>query len=202
VSHVLSCRCGTVKGVVAESAKVNRCVCYCRDCQAFAHHLGQAGQVLDADGGSDVIQTVPANVTITQGQSKLACIRLSPKGLLRWYASCCNTPIGNTPPTFKVSFVGLVHSCLDGGGESLDASFGPVRCWGFTDSARRPPAVKSTSLVAFLMRLVPMILAARLTGRYQTTPFFSAVTGVPVVTPHVLTAAERERAYQLVDQKA
>jgi hypothetical protein len=37
---------------------------------------------------------------------------LSDKGMLRWYASCCNTPIGNTSRDFKVSHVGLLHNCL------------------------------------------------------------------------------------------
>ena len=36
-SHPLQCQCGTIKGAVANPGNANRCVCYCRDCQAFAH---------------------------------------------------------------------------------------------------------------------------------------------------------------------
>jgi hypothetical protein len=127
VNHPLHCRCGTLKGYVVHSAGVNRCVCYCRDCQAFAHFLGRPGEILDARGGTDVIQTRPANVIFTQGRDALACMRLTERGLLRWYAACCNTPIGNTLANHRVSFVGLVHSCLEGPGASLDDSFGPIR---------------------------------------------------------------------------
>jgi hypothetical protein len=99
MNHPLQCRCGTLKGYVVHSAGVNRCVCYCSDCQAFAHFLGQPSEILDAQGGTDVIQTRPANVTFTQGQSALACMRLTERGLLRWYAACCNTARfrGNVP---------------------------------------------------------------------------------------------------------
>ena len=127
MSHPLQCRCGTFKGYVAQPERVNRVVCYCRDCQAFAHFLDGANDILDAQGGSDVIQAIPANVTFIAGTEALACMRLSEKGLLRWYVKCCNTPIGNTVANYRVSFIGLVHSCLDSTGESLDASFGPVR---------------------------------------------------------------------------
>jgi hypothetical protein len=60
----LSCRCGTVRGRVAEASpsSVNRIVCYCVDCQAFAHHLRRA-DVLDAHGGSDIVQVAPARLT-------------------------------------------------------------------------------------------------------------------------------------------
>jgi hypothetical protein len=34
-------------------------------------------------------------------------MRLSDKGLLRWYARCCNTPIANTPANYKASFAGI-----------------------------------------------------------------------------------------------
>jgi hypothetical protein len=138
MSHPLQCRCGTLKGYVTHPERVNRAVCYCRDCRAFAHFLGRANDILDAQGGSDVIQAIPANVTFIAGTEALACMRLSEKGLLRWYTRCCNTPIGNTVAKYRVSFVGLVHSCLDSTGESLDASFGPVRMW-VSLRARRYP---------------------------------------------------------------
>ena len=92
MNHSLRCRCGTLRGYVSHPEDVNRGVCYCKDCQAFAHFLETADSVLDSAGGTEVIQTTPANVTITQGQSKLACVRLRNKGLLRWYTSCCKTP--------------------------------------------------------------------------------------------------------------
>jgi hypothetical protein len=120
LNHPLQCRCGTVKGYVSDPQTVNRAVCYCRDCQAFAHFLGRAADILDAQGGTDVIQTLSARVIFSEGREVLACMRLSRNGLMRWYTTCCNTPIGNTLPNFRFSFVGLIHSCLESGDVPLE----------------------------------------------------------------------------------
>ena len=190
MSYPLQCRCGTVKGVVADTRRANHAVCYCRDCQAFAHFLGRAEEILDERGGSDIVQVLPKKVTFSQGIDKLACIRLTDKGLLRWYASCCRTPIGNTLATPKLSFVGLVHNCLKGGGASLSDAFGPVRVWVNTKSAHGEPKPKTRGLGATGAWFFGTVLPARFNGDYRTTPFFHVSTGVPIVTPRVLSAEE------------
>ena len=73
MSHPLQCRCGTLKGFVDNPSTANRAVCYCKDCQAFAHFLGRSADVLDERGGSDVVQILPKNITFTQGVESLAC---------------------------------------------------------------------------------------------------------------------------------
>lgn len=198
MNHPLQCRCGTLKGYVAQPGSVNRGVCYCRACQAFAHFLGRAGEILDAKGGTDVVQTSPARLTLTQGREMLACMRLTEKGLLRWYAKCCNTPIGNTLGNFKASFVGLIHNCLDSGDCSLDESFGPVRMWVNTQSAKGE--VRSNSIANFggIARIVAMLLRARVNGSYKRTVFFSPQTGAPVATPKVLSRDERDKLMRAV----
>jgi Family of unknown function (DUF6151) len=155
--------------------------------------LGHADDILDAQGGTAVIQTYPAKVTFTEGKASLACMRLSERGLLRWYASCCNTPIGNTLASHKVSFVSLIHSCLHTADQSLDEVFGPVRMRVNTKTAQG--SVKSSPLgtISVLSGFVARLAAARLTGSYRRTPFFDPHTGAPVVTPTVLSRSERER---------
>jgi hypothetical protein len=192
MDHPLQCRCGTLKGHVSHSTSVNRFVCYCRDCQAFAHFLGNPSGILDAQGGTDVVQIRPANVTFTQGHEALACMRLSPKGLLRWYAACCDTPIGNTLSNYRVSFVGLVHSCLEGTGASLDDSFGPVRARVNTKSAKGEVKAGSAGMISVILPFVAMVARPRIDGSYKRTPFFSPDTGAPIVTPKVLSRGERE----------
>jgi len=196
VNHPLQCRCGTLKGCVDTSQPTNRAVCYCKDCQAFAHFLGRASEILDSNGGTDVIQTVPGAVTFTQGRETLACIRLSEKGLVRWYANCCNTPIGNTAANYRLSFVGLIHNCLEAPPASLNDSFGPVRMWSFTKSARTKVDASPFGMVPGILRLIAMLLRARLSGAYKRTPFFTANTGVPIATPKILTMSEREAVYK------
>src|SRR5579883_2663382 len=116
----MRCRCGEVRGWVANPSPrtVNRVVCYCDDCQAFAHHLGRA-DLLDSHGGSDIVQVAPASLTFVQGQERIAGLRLTPKGIYRWYASCCNTPVGNTV-TPAIPFVGIVAQAFENGAQRPD----------------------------------------------------------------------------------
>ena len=199
MNHPLQCRCGTVQGFVSEPRNSNRVVCYCKDCQAFAHFLGRADDVLDERGGSDVIQVLPKNVTFTRGVESLACIRLTDKGLHRWYARCCNTPIGNTLATPKMSFVGLVHSCLI---EPLDDDFGPVRGWLNTGAAKGIPKPKAGGIGATIWWFITMPLRARFNGDYKRTPFFRADTGAPIATPRVLSSAEHASVMSAVQATA
>jgi len=74
---------------------VNRAVCYCDDRQAFLHHLGRA-DLLDAHGGTDIVQVAPARLSFVQGQERVVGLRLTSRGLYRWYANCCRAPLGNT----------------------------------------------------------------------------------------------------------
>ncbi len=201
MDHPLQCRCGTLRGSVSRSHAVNRCVCYCRDCQAFAHFLGRPADILDASGGTDVIQTRAANVAFTQGKEALACMRLTPNGLLRWYASCCNTPIGNTLANSKISFVGLVHNCLEGGGPTLQQSFGPVQAHVNTESTHGKVRSSSLALISVILRFIGLVSWARIDGSYKNSPFFAAESGDPVAVPKVLNRGERDQLMQAVDAR-
>lgn len=194
MNHPLRCRCGTVQGHVEQPQQaMGRGVCYCKDCQAYAHFLGRAADVLDAQGGTDVIATHPQHVAITQGLDALACVSMSPKGLLRWYASCCKTPIGNTSRSAKTAYVGLVHTCLEGAGAPIERSFGPVTLRLNRESATGAVAQKSSGVFRSMLRFMGTMLGARVGGSYKRTPFFAADSGAPIVPPQVLSLAERER---------
>jgi hypothetical protein len=190
MKHPLQCRCGTVKGFVDDPRSANRGVCYCKDCQAFAHFLGRPSEILDERGGSDVIQTLPKNVTFTQGTEALACMRLTEKGLYRWYAGCCNTPIGNTLGSPKISFVGLVHTCLETPDTPLQDSFGPVRVWVNTKGAKGNPKPKTVGIGTAILWFISAVLKARIDGSYKHTPFFLVDKGTPIVPPRVLSSGE------------
>ena len=157
----------------------------------FAHFLG-AGEILDERGGTEVVQTLPMNVQFTEGTEALACMRLTERGLLRWYTSCCRTPIGNTPANFRVSYVGLVHSCLRNTATPLEKSFGPVRMRVNTKSARGEPKPETVGMTSTILRVVGMLTTARINGSYKHNPFFAADSGTPIVTPRVLSREELE----------
>ena len=109
----LSCKCGAVKGRVDGAAvkSGNRLICCCHDCQAFVESLGAGEDALDAHGGTDIFQTSPSSVKIEQGIDQIRCLKLTEKGTDRWYAGCCNTPIGNTRGA-GLPFVGLINLSL------------------------------------------------------------------------------------------
>ena len=190
MSHPLQCRCGTLRGQVDNGRAANRVVCYCKDCQAFAHFLGRPSEILDERGGSEIVQVLPRLITFTQGIGSLACMRLTPKGLLRWYAACCNTPLGNTLATPKFSFIGLVHNCLDGSGEPLEVAFGPIRAWVHTQSAKGDPKPVTRGMAAAGSWFLKTVLRARFSGDYKQTPFFHRETGLPIASAKVLSPEE------------
>jgi hypothetical protein len=194
MQHPLQCRCGTIKGWVSDPAGANRVVCYCRDCQAFARFLGQERETLDAQGGSDIVQTLPKNVSFTHGTESLACMRLTQKGMVRWYAACCGTPIGNTMENYKISFIGLLHNCLETPGRSLQNSFGAVRTFANPRGAIGDPKPKASGVARTVWWFAKNILKARINGDYKRTPFFT--NGQPVATPRVISGAERASAMQ------
>ena len=189
----MRCRCGNLQGQVDASHTYSRAVCYCRDCQAFARFLGPASEVLDPQGGTDIIATAPASVRFTAGTEQLACMSLSERGMLRWYAACCRTPVGNTPRDCKTAYVGLVSTCLPCTADELDHAFGPRLITLNTASARG--TVRSTSMlgmVAFILRVIGKVLGARLSGRYRDNPFFHAESGAPIRQAQALSAAQRQ----------
>jgi hypothetical protein len=192
------CRCGEVRGVVSDASPrtANRVVCYCADCQAFAHRLGRA-DLLDAHGGSDIVQVAPASLSFVQGQDRIAGLRLTPKGLYRWYASCCNTPVGNTL-TPAVPFVGVIATVFDQGAQRADDVFGPPTgaIQGKHAVGEAPPGSTGINL-SLLLGAVAKILGWRLFGKAWPHPFFTREGDTPVYPVNVLSHEEREglRAY-------
>ena len=195
MNHPLQCRCGTLQGHLVLPGMARRGVCYCRDCQAFARVLGQPSDVLDANGGTPIVATLPRQVRFTQGTGSLACLSLSPKGLLRWHAGCCNTPIGNTPRDPRLPYVGLIGRFLQGpSAPSLDAAFGTDIAVLNAKSAQGPVASTPVHTLLATLGIMGSVMGARLRGHAWPNPFFAPGTDVPVARPRVLTRAERDAA--------
>jgi hypothetical protein len=188
----LRCACGQVSGHIEQPQRAGRAICYCRDCQAFARFLGRPEQTLDAQDGTDIVATVPRFVHFTTGLQQLQCLSLSPRGLLRWYAGCCRTPIGNTPRDPKMSYVGLVHDCLSGPAADKDAAFGPPRLALNTQSARGHVAATPLPMLLAMLKILRNVVSTRLSGRYKDNPFFKPGPAEPIVPPEVLSAEQRQ----------
>lgn len=195
--YKIRCKCGRVQGTLSRAANTTRLSCYCRDCQTYAHALGNPERTLDAQGGTEVVSTLQQYVTFMSGVDALACLSLSPNGLLRWYASCCNTPIANITRGPKLSYVGIVHTCL-GDSSAIAAAFGPARAPVNTKHAKGKVATSTTSVLASTVRIIASVLRARLNGTWKRSPFFEPGTSVPVAVPHVLSREERGRAQSAI----
>lgn len=195
--YPFQCKCGQLQGTLRRAAHAARLSCYCRDCQTSAHALGNASQILDQQGGTEVVATLQQHLRFTAGTASLACMSLSPHGLLRWYASCCDTPIANIVRNPKLSYVGIVHTCL---GEPLAraAAFGSTSLPVNTSHAKGAVAADSIRTATCITRIIGSVLRARVTGTWKRSPFFDADNFTPVLAPRVLTLEERERARRAV----
>ncbi len=194
----IRCSCGALQGSTHGLSGDDgpRLICYCDDCQAFAHFLDRTGDILDGHGGTDIFQMSPAHLRINAGADRFACMRLKPNGLLRWYAACCRTPIGATLATRHVPFVGLNHVCIDGGtGDSLDQLLGPIQggVFGrFAKGDRQAVTAHDGAPLSMILSSIGKIPRRRLRGDHKRSPFFDPRTGEPVKTPKILSMVERQ----------
>jgi hypothetical protein len=170
-----------------------RVLCYCEDCQAFARFLGRA-DVLDAAGGTDIFQMPPGRVKLAAGTDAVRCLRLSSRGVYRWYADCCRTPIGNTAGP-RVPMIGLIHCFMDhqADSHSRDAVLGPPLCRIFARSAVAPlpPNAPAPPSFGVLVGRASKMFGWWMRGLGRPTPFFDDRTNAPCSTPRVLTRSER-----------
>ena len=72
-THPLRCRCGALQGQITLGEPTSRMVCHCKDCQALARYLGPAERVLNAQGGSDLVQLAPHRIRFTPGHRTPGC---------------------------------------------------------------------------------------------------------------------------------
>ena len=180
----LKCQCGAVQGTATNITPTsgNRVVCCCSDCQAFASYLGGESRILDEFGGTDIFQTTQSQLRISKGQDKLQGMRLSEKGMLRWYTSCCKTPVGNTINA-SMPFVGVIHSFMDL--PDRDTVLGPVRAYVQTQYAIGAPSYPTHHKkypLGITLRIISKILLWKLRGNQKPSVFFDE-SGRPNIAP-------------------
>ena len=189
----LGCRCGEVSGRLrnAAPATLNRAICYCVDCQAFLHHIGRP-DLLDPQGGTDIVQVAPQTVSFERGTERIVGVRLNPKGLFRWYASCCKTPLGNTQ-TPSLPFVGFAHEVFRGAdGRRREELFGKVRGSVFGHQAiGGPPAGYKKLPLGLFAHSIRLLLGWKLGGKAWPHPFFSD-TQTPRYPVSILSQQDRD----------
>ena len=191
----LGCRCGQIHGWArgASPTAVHRSVCYCDDCQAFLHYLGRA-DLLDEHAGTDVVQVPPNMVSFDRGLERIVGMRLSNKGMYRWYASCCKTPLGNTV-TPAVPFIGLPLEVFRGAPDvaRVDAVFGKPRghVMGRFAVGGAPEGATGFPL-GLIVGVFSQVLRWKLAGKSWPHPYFDKATRKPRYPVTVLEKPERD----------
>lgn len=185
----IQCECGqfAAKLKAFPNGTPGRLVCYCDDCQKYLHHLKRT-DLLDANGGTEVIPAYPADVEVLRGLENLKCTRLSATGTFRFSSSCCNTPVANTRPGEPwVGFLRCVYPASDP--QKLDQTLGPVRSRIMGRYAKGSPPTgtpEKFNLKAFLT-VMPFMLKGKLFRKFKPSPFFAEDGVTAIVVPHILT---------------
>jgi len=156
-----------VRGVADFSAASRvHVVCHCGDCSAYARHLGREGAI-------EIVQMTPAQVRIIEGAEQLRCLRLTERGLTRWFTACCGTPLANTVRSPRAPFVGVMRCVLVTDDEALLGAKVHV------NGGRRTP-------LAVVLRAAWFLIVGFIARRHRPSPFFDA-KGELVARPEVLT---------------
>lgn len=118
----------------------------------------------------------------------MACMRLSPRGPLRFYAPCCGTPIATTMTGRTLPFAGMLAGLV------VEAErLGPVRA--HVNITGPDGKVKHRNMGRMVRSILSNAIGAYLRREARETPFFDADTGLPVVTPVVLDKARKAEVY-------
>jgi len=170
-----SCRCGKLSGALSgvRASEGTHVVCHCDYCRRANAAFGIPGT---REAGVDLWQTTPDRIRIETGAEAMALMRLSSRGVFRWYAACCGTPMFNTMAGPRLPFVGVLVDRLDD-----PAPLGPVVAQGFVEG----PDGKSRHVHGgrVVWRFLRRTARARLNGSWRKTPFFTMPDGTPVAPP-------------------
>ncbi|MFC3784988.1 hypothetical protein GGR90_003737 [Sphingopyxis italica] len=188
-----ACDCGTVSGMLIDVGpdQGDHVVCHCTDCQDLAHYLGHAGRILDAHGGSSLYQSRCAHLRLDTGRDQLACVHLTDKPMLRWYATCCRLPLFNSHANGKLPFFTAQFVACDPA--TRDRLIGPPRGHlflqeGVGDTSGLPKMRTATMIRRFFVRVIKDLIS----GDRRRCALFDAKTLEPIATPHRLTGEERQ----------
>lgn len=189
----IQCDCGKFRAKLTQFPKntPGRLLCYCDDCQAFLHYLKRP-DLLNENGGTEIIPAYPADINFIAGQEFVKCVRLHSKGMYRFYTSCCFTPIANTDPTRP--WAGINHRMYTTkDATKLDRELGPIKASIMGKYAKGTPPVGTPEKFDFkgMVAVLPFIIKGKVLGKAKNSPFFK--NNAAIVEPKVLTAEERSK---------
>ena len=173
--HKITCRCGSFEATVESDPKdALRIKCYCKDCRAFPAFCECSDDYVGENGSADLLTADPAKISFDKGANALKIVRLSTNGVYRWYAGCCNTPLGNVPANHKIPHFGYYRENIRNidGNKLTEEQLPPVKCAAFKKEATStPPKKPGTNLPQVILYMAKCFL--RSLRREKETSFFS-----------------------------
>lgn len=183
----ISCDCGSFKAELLAFPRNSpgRLACYCKDCQAYLNKIDRE-DVLDEFGGSEIIPVYPSELKILQGRESLKCYRLTEKGLYRWAAGCCNTPLVNTRPGFP--WAGIFHTAYKNSDPGSLDSLGEIKSRIFGRDAKGQPPFNISEKLGFqaMMTVMPFVIKGKMFKKSEGSEFFESDGRTPITTPEIL----------------
>ena len=187
-----SCSCGALAGTITDVGPKDGdyVYCHCHDCQAFAVLLGAQDRVLEQAMGTALYQTRCARLSFSAGKDKLACVHLTEKPTLRWYAACCDTPLFNTYANGKLPYTTVLLANCDADGRT---ALGQTRGHLHLDDAKGDKTdLKPMSMGKLLRSFFPRLLKDIFSGDWRRNALFDAKTFAPIASPRRLSREERD----------
>lgn len=121
-------------------------------------------------------------IRIVTGRDRLACMHLTAKPTLRWYAECCGTPMFNTYRSGRVPYVTtVVANCdPDWRGSLLGEPIGHL----FTEEATGDAShLRRLSMFKLMRRFSRRMMTDIISGDRRRDPLFDPATLEPFVSP-------------------
>ena len=187
-----TCDCGKVE-IRVGLANAARVVCYCADCRAFARYLNHT-DILTRAGGSEVVQTLPERLEFLTGKEHLACLNMTGRDRLRWFASCCKTPLGTTLSSRFIPYIRV----LAAGFEDATA-IGPIIAHAHRKHATARIEGDMGSMKQAMAGMAWRAATSFITLGPWRSPFLAS-DGAPVAEVQHLSDTDRARAYDLPAQ--
>jgi hypothetical protein len=162
--------------------------------------LGRS-DLLDDNGGTEIIPVFPSAVKIMIGKEKIQCTRLSPQGLFRFSTTWCKTPVAFRSPGLPlVGIPARMFSVTDS--EILDRTLEPVKSrmmaqFAYGNVPKQASKKLQTRDVSFLL---PFLAKGKLLGKSKPSPFFESDGRTSIAPPDVISLETREKLRSMLRQ--
>lgn len=146
--------------------------------------------MLDNLGGLALFNFRGSRLRFASGLDCMASLHMTDRPVLRWYASCCMTPLFNSYATSVIPFLDICTAAIPDK-DGLAAVQLKTRHL-FTQSALGDTSdLPKTSPIALILRTTPRLVKEWVSGGRKRNPLFDAATGQPIAPPRRVSPQER-----------